>query len=67
MRALKPDVPILMYSGLTTVPDDVDGQVDAFLVKGRPVEELVQQLENLLRSRKRPSYPSESPGVRKSA
>ena len=39
MRALKPDVPILMYSGLTTVPDDVEGQVDAFLVKGRPVQE----------------------------
>jgi CheY-like chemotaxis protein len=35
MRALKPDVPILMYSGLTTVPDDVEGQVDAFLVKGK--------------------------------
>jgi DNA-binding response OmpR family regulator len=67
MRALRPDVPILMFSGLTTVPDDVDGQVDAFLVKGRPVEELVQQLEHLLRGRKPPSHASQSSGVRESA
>jgi DNA-binding response OmpR family regulator len=67
MRALKPDVPILMFSGLTARPDDVDGQVDAYLVKGRPVAELVQQLENLLRSRKPPSHASKLSDVRKSA
>lgn len=67
MRALKPAVPILMFSGLTTVPDDVDGQVDAYLVKGRPVEELAQHLEGLLRVRKTPSPSSGLPDVRKTA
>jgi CheY-like chemotaxis protein len=53
MRQLKPDVPILLLSGLPIRPDDLDGQVDAFFGKGGWPSELLQKVEDLL-SRKAP-------------
>jgi len=48
MRALKPNIPIVMLSGLTIRPADVDGEIDAFLTKGGRTEELLDQMECLL-------------------
>ena len=48
MRAIKPNLPIVMLSGLTTRPADVDGAIDAFLTKGRRTEELLDQMEYML-------------------
>ena len=48
MRNLKPQVPIIMYSGYQVSPDDLDGLVDMYLVKGQDPRVLLMTIEQLL-------------------
>jgi CheY-like chemotaxis protein len=47
IRALNPEVPILMLSGQLPRHEDMDGIVDAYLVKGGDAQELLQVLAGL--------------------
>jgi two-component SAPR family response regulator len=49
MREIKPDVPIVMLSGHLERPHDIDGNVDAYLVKGINPEALLNEIDRLLR------------------
>ena len=48
MRELKPQVPIIMYSGFQVSPDDLDGLVDVYVVKGQDPRVLLMMVEQLL-------------------
>jgi DNA-binding response OmpR family regulator len=52
MRQLKTHIPILMLSAQLFRPDDVDGEVDAYLTKGGSVKEFLEQIEVLLSTKK---------------
>ncbi len=50
MKRIKPDVRIVMFSGLS-VPEDEQGGADAFVQKGQHPLALVHTIEELLRER----------------
>ncbi len=50
MKRIKPDVRIVMFSGLS-VPEDTQGAADAFVQKGQHPLTLVHAIEELLRQR----------------
>lgn len=48
MKRLKPDVPILLFTGVTEVPEDLLEHIAAHIEKGRPPKELLQRVDELL-------------------
>jgi len=51
MKLLKPDVPVIIYSGVIEIPEGSEC-ADLFLSKTEPVAEMLQQISNMLKSRK---------------
>jgi DNA-binding response OmpR family regulator len=49
MKRLKPDVPILLFTGVSELPADIAASVDAFMVKGGPPAELLKRIDSLCR------------------
>jgi len=47
---LKPDVRILMFSGVPNLPENARLHVDAFLQKGEPPTVVLQKIRDLLHS-----------------
>jgi CheY-like chemotaxis protein len=52
IRAMRPEVPIVMLSGQPVKPDGVDSEVDSFVTKGRDTGDLLEELEQLLSKKK---------------
>jgi len=52
IRAMRPEVPIVMLSGQPVKPDGVDSEVDSFVTKGRDTSDLLEELEHLLSKKK---------------
>jgi DNA-binding response OmpR family regulator len=50
MRRIKPDVRIIMFSGVTHIPEIARLHVDAFLQKGQPPTLVVDKIRELLNS-----------------
>ena len=50
MKHIKPEVPIVMFTGAPRVPDSARSHVDAFVVKGQPPQVLVKTIEDLLKT-----------------
>jgi DNA-binding response OmpR family regulator len=50
MKRIKPDVRILMFSGVSEVPENARLHVDAFLQKGQSPTVVLNKIEQLLRS-----------------
>jgi CheY-like chemotaxis protein len=50
MKQIKPDVRILMFSGVSDVPENARLHVDAFLQKGQSPTVVLNKIEQLLRS-----------------
>jgi DNA-binding NtrC family response regulator len=51
MKQIKPEVPIIIYSGVIEIPKGVDC-ADLFLSKTEPVIEMLQQISDMLHRRK---------------
>lgn len=49
MKRIKPDVPILMFSGVSHVPENARLHVDAFLQKGQSPTMVVDKIRELLK------------------
>ncbi len=47
MRRIKPDVPIMMLSACTSLPESVTRMVNAFVAKTEPTSFIVSQIEKL--------------------
>jgi DNA-binding response OmpR family regulator len=50
MKRIKPDVRILMFSGVSNLPENARLHVDAFLQKGQSPTVVLNKIEQLLRS-----------------
>jgi CheY-like chemotaxis protein len=50
MKRIKPDVRILMFSGVSDVPEDARLHVDAFLQKGLSPTVVLEKIQELLQS-----------------
>ena len=48
-RQLRPGVPIIMLSGYASLPNEIDGVADGWIIKGGRTENLLQTLDSLLR------------------
>lgn len=48
MKRMKPQVPIILFTGVTDVPADVLATVDGFMVKGKPPREMLEIIDRLL-------------------
>ena len=48
MKQIKPQVRIVMFSGVSEVPPEARAHVDAFLQKGQPPSVVLQKIEELL-------------------
>ena len=48
MKRMKPDVPIILFTGVSELPSEVLGKVDGFMVKGKPPKEMLQIIDRLL-------------------
>jgi len=53
MRQIKPDVPIIMFSGYPDPPVDSAAVVDVYIVKGTGPDFLLQTIKQLLERSKR--------------
>jgi CheY-like chemotaxis protein len=51
MKRMKPQVPIILFTGVSEFPADVLATVDGFMVKGKPPSEMLQILDRLLKVR----------------
>jgi hypothetical protein len=49
MKQIKPQVRIVMFSGVSEVPENARVHVDAFLPKGQPPSVVLQTIDQLLR------------------
>lgn len=47
MKRVKPDVPILLFTGAAEVPADIAASIDAFMVKGGPPADLLEKIDVL--------------------
>jgi CheY-like chemotaxis protein len=45
MKRLKPDIPIVLFTGVREVPAEVLTSIDAFMIKGRPPAELLKRID----------------------
>jgi len=52
MKRIKPDIPVVLFSGYSRLPQEASINVDAFVTKGEPPQVLLQTLETLLRTEK---------------
>jgi DNA-binding response OmpR family regulator len=50
MKRIKPDVRILMFSGVPNVPENARLHVDAFLQKGQSPKVVLEKIQELLQS-----------------
>jgi response regulator RpfG family c-di-GMP phosphodiesterase len=50
MKRIKPDVRILMFSGVSNLPENARLHIDAFLQKGQSPTVVLNKIEQLLRS-----------------
>jgi DNA-binding NarL/FixJ family response regulator len=50
MKRIKPDVRILMFSGVSNLPENARLHVDAFLQKGQSPTVVLNKIEQLLQS-----------------
>jgi CheY-like chemotaxis protein len=48
MKRMKPDVPIILFSGVSRIPDQDRLNVDAFIEKGQNPIHVLQKIEELL-------------------
>jgi DNA-binding response OmpR family regulator len=55
MRKIKPHVPILMLSGHSVRPDNIDEYIDLYLVKGGDPRKLLDSVQRLLAKRYQPN------------
>ncbi len=51
IRSKRPDIPILMESAYTDLPEEALKNVDAYLIKGEATEKLIAQVKTLLKTR----------------
>ena len=49
MKRMKPQVPIILFTGVSELPTDVLATVDGFMVKGKPPSEMLQVIDRLLK------------------
>jgi len=49
MKRMKPQVPIILFTGVSDVPAEVLATVDGFMVKGKPPREMLQIIDRLLK------------------
>jgi CheY-like chemotaxis protein len=49
MKRMKPEVPIILFTGVSELPTDVLAKVDGFMVKGKPPSEMLRIIDRLLR------------------
>ncbi len=49
MKRMKPEVPIILFTGVSELPADVLATVDGFMVKGKPPSEMLQIIDRLLK------------------
>jgi DNA-binding NtrC family response regulator len=49
MKRMKPEVPIILFTGVSELPTDVLATVDGFMVKGKPPREMLQIIDRLLK------------------
>jgi CheY-like chemotaxis protein len=49
IKKINPAVPIIMFSALSKLPDDLLHMVEAFVQKGSPIGELISKIEKVLR------------------
>lgn len=50
MKRIKPQVRIVMFSGVSEVPPEARAHVDAFLQKGQPPSVVLQKIDELLQN-----------------
>jgi CheY-like chemotaxis protein len=48
MKRMKPEVPIILFTGVSEMPTDVLATVDGFMVKGKPPKDMLQIIDKLL-------------------
>jgi CheY-like chemotaxis protein len=48
MKRMKPQVPIILFTGVSDLPADVLATVDGFMVKGKPPSEMLEMLDRVL-------------------
>lgn len=48
MKRMKPQVPIILFTGVSELPTEVLATVDGFMVKGKPPSEMLQVIDRLL-------------------
>lgn len=49
MKRMKPQVPIILFTGVSELPTEVLATVDGFMVKGKPPSEMLQVIDRLLK------------------
>jgi CheY-like chemotaxis protein len=49
MKRMKPEVPIILFTGVSEMPTDVLATVDGFMVKGKPPSDMLQIIDRLLK------------------
>jgi len=53
MKKMKPDVPIIMFTGFSEIAPDLQNKIDAFLTKGSEPKVLLELLDDVLQIRTR--------------
>ncbi len=48
MKRMKPEVPIILFTGVSELPADILATVDGFMVKGKPPSEMLPIIDRLL-------------------
>ncbi len=48
MKRMKPEVPIILFTGVSELPTEVLATVDGFMVKGKPPSEMLGIIDRLL-------------------
>lgn len=49
MKRMKPQVPIILFTGVSELPTDVMATVDGFMLKGKPPRDMLQIIDRLLK------------------
>src|SRR5437868_2728624 len=49
MKRMKPEVPIILFTGVSELSTDVLATVDGFMVKGKPPGDMLQIIDRLLK------------------
>lgn len=54
MKRMKPQVPIILFTGVSGLPTEVLATVDGFMLKGKPPGEMLQIIDRLLKVKESP-------------